>query len=181
MSPRRDVDRPRLVALLRALGDSFHHPARLYLSGGEGMIWRGLRGTTQDVDIAYQVADAHRDAWIRSLRELKERLSINIEEAQPADIIPIPPGAESRAEFIGRYGSVDVFLIDPYSVALSKLERGLGRDLDDVRALIAGNVIVPTKLRELFEIILPQYERASVRADPEKFRKMLDEVLGPPV
>jgi len=179
VSPREAVDRPRLEALLRALGESFRFPARLYLSGGEGMIWRGLRAATQDVDIAYDVADAHHDAWIRSLRELKERLSINIEEAQPADFIPVPPGAESRAEFIGRHGSVDVFLIDPYSVALAKAERGLGRDIADIRALVAADVIAPDKLRELLEAILPEYERTSVRADPVRFRAMLELALRP--
>lgn len=177
MSPRALVDRPRLEALLAALGASFRHPARLYLSGGEGLIWRGLRGTTQDVDISYEVAPAHHDAWIRSLRELKERLSINIEEAQPSDFIPIPAGAESRAEFIGRYGAVDVFLLDPYSIALSKLERGLGGDLDDVRALLAAGVIEKAKLTRLFDEVLPRYERAAVKSDPARFREMLDSVV----
>lgn len=177
MSPRETVDRPRLEALLRALGDSFRHPARLYLSGGEGLIWRGLRGTTQDVDISYDVAPANHDAWIRALRELKEKLSINIEEAQPAHFIPVPPGAESRAEFIGRYGSVDVFLLDPYSVALSKLERGHGRDMADARAMLSAAVIDPGELRRHFDAILPEYERRSVRADPVRFRANLESAL----
>lgn len=180
MSPREEVDRPRLEALLVALGQSFRRPARLFLSGGEGLIWRGLRGTTQDVDVAYDVAPADHDAWIQTLRTLKERLSINIEEAQPSDFIPAPPGAESRAEFIGRYGSVDVFLIDPYSAALSKIERGLGRDLDDARKLLAEGIIEPVELRRLFDAILPEYTRRSVRSDPDRFRAMLESVLATP-
>jgi hypothetical protein len=176
---REPVDRPRLEALLKALGESFRHPARLYLSGGEGMIWRGLRGTTQDVDIAYDVAPGHHDEWIRALRDLKERLSVSIEEAQPADFIPVPPGAEARLTFVGRYGSVDVFLADPYSVALSKVERGLASDFDDVRRLLAAHVIVETELRRLFEAILPVHATSRVNADPARFRANLEDVLRP--
>jgi hypothetical protein len=175
---REEVDRARLDAFLSALGSSFRRRARLYLSGGESMVWRGLRGTTRDVDIAYDVDPAHIDEWVRAIRELKDRLRINVEEADPGHFVPLPPGAASRAEFIGRYGAIDVFLFDPYSIALSKLSRGHARDFADVRALLDSAVLAPQRLAELTESALTTAGDRSLRFDPERVRRHLARALA---
>ena len=41
-----------------------------------------------------------------------------------------------RAKFIDRFGSLDVYHFDVYSVALSKIERGRDADFADVLALL---------------------------------------------
>jgi hypothetical protein len=177
---REPVTAPRLRAFLEALGREFRHPARLYLSGGESLVWRGLRQVTRDVDVSYDVDPRWHGEWVRTIRALVERLSTSVEEAGPADFIPLPPGAGDRAVFVGRYGSVDVFLLDPYSIALSKLERGHAQDLEDVRALLRSGVLDAAELRRLFEAILPEYGRRSIRADGPRFRGMLETVLASP-
>ncbi len=180
MTGREPLTPERIRAFLEALGREFRHPARLFLSGGEGLVWRGLRGSTRDLDVTYEVDPQWHGAWISALRELILRTSTSVEEAGPADFIPLPPGAAGRAEFVGRFGTVDVFLFDPYSVALSKLERGHAQDLDDVRALLAKGVLDPAELRRLFEAIVPAYEKAGLRSDPARYRAALDRVLAPP-
>jgi hypothetical protein len=179
MSPREEVTRERLRKLLEELGRRFRHPARLYLSGGEGLVWRGLRGTTRDVDVHYEVSPDHHGAFVTALRELKEKLSISIEEAYPGDFVPLPPGSEGRCTFVERFGQVDVFLFDPYAVALSKLSRGHDPDVQDVRALVASKVVDGEKLKRLFEAILPAYEAQGVKSDPVRFRRMLELALAP--
>jgi hypothetical protein len=179
VSPRDDADAGRVRGFLEALGREFPGAARLYLSGGEGMVLRGLRAVTEDLDITYDVAPADHARWHVALRTLKERLNINVEEAGPGDFIPLPPGHEARSEFVGRYGRVDVFLLDPYSVALAKLDRGHQRDLDDVRALLAADVLRPSELRRLAGAILPDYPRKSLRADPARLLRHLETVLAP--
>jgi hypothetical protein len=73
-----------------------------------------------------------------------------------------------------------VFLLDPYSIALSKLERGHAQDLEDVRALVSAGVLDPAELRRLLEAILPEYERTTIRADVPRFRRMLEAALASP-
>jgi hypothetical protein len=175
---REDVDRERLRAFLDALGRTFRRPARLFLAGGESLVWRGLRGATRDVDVSYEVDPSHLDEWIRALRELKERLRVNVEEAGPADFVPLPPGAADRAEFAGRFGEVDVYLFDPYSIALSKLSRGHARDLADVRALLAADVIDGPRLRDLVEGAIASGGARSLRFDPERVRRNLGAVCA---
>ena len=175
---RELVDSARLRKFLEALGSSFHHPARLFLSGGEGLVWRGLRGYTKDVDISFVVDDRWHGEWIRTIRDLILKTDTSVEEASPADFIPLPPGAADRAQFVERFGSVDVFLYDIYSVALSKLSRGRTQDLDDVRSLLAKGLVDPAELRRLFDAILPAYETRAVRSDPVRFRASLESVFA---
>ena len=170
----------QLRAFLEELGRRFPHPARLHLTGGEGLVWKGLRGTTRDVDIAYDVASQWRGAWLVALRGLSIEQRTSVEEASPRDFIPLPPGWEQRAELIGRFGRIDVFLFDPYSVALGKLERGHAQDLADVRAMLGKRILDGLRLRAAFEAILPEYTQRSVNADPARLRAHVDAALGPP-
>ncbi|MCK6481035.1 MAG: hypothetical protein HUU06_10720 [Planctomycetaceae bacterium] len=180
MAPREIVDADRLRGLLEEIGRTFRKPARLFLTGGETMVWRGLRASTMDVHFAFEVEPAHHDAWLQCLRGLKERLSVSLEEAGPGDFIPLPPGWEGRARHAGKFGSVDVYLFDPWSIALARIERGHARDFADVRALIAADVLDPAELRRHFEAILPAYGTMSVKADPRRFRSRLESVLAAP-
>jgi hypothetical protein len=182
VSPREEVTKARLQVLLESLGREFRRPARLFLSGGEGLVWRGLRAATRDVDITYEVDPAYHAAWMGCLVALKERLRLSIEEAGPGDFIPLPPGHEARASSVGRFGTVDVLLFDPYSVALSKLDRGHARDIEDVRSLLKAGVLDPGELRRLFEAVQPAYATRSLKSDPARFRRGLEAALasGPP-
>jgi len=175
---REDVDRERLRRFLEDLGRTFRRPARLYLSGGEGFVWRGLRATTRDIDVAYEVDPADHAEWVRALVALKESLRVNVEEAQPSDFVPLPPGSEGRAEFVGRFGSVDVFLTDPYAVAIAKLDRGSARDLADVRALLAAGVVEAGRAAELLEQAIAADPRPRVRFDPARVRRNLAAVTA---
>ena len=174
MSPRSPVSRDRIEGFLTAVGATFRHPCKLFLSGGDGLVWRGLRRFTNDIDVTYEVAPAHHDEWLRAIRELKDRLDVNVEEAHPGDFVPLPPESAMRAESVGRFGQVEVFLLDPYAVALGKLGRGHAQDIADVRALLERGVIDRASLRRHFEAIQPEYERRGFRADPARFRAMLD-------
>lgn len=45
---------------------------------------------------------------------------------------------------------IKVFGFDPYSQALSKLERGFELDLEDVRSMVRSGQVDPERLRDLF-------------------------------
>jgi curved DNA-binding protein CbpA len=89
------------------------------------------------------------------LSELKQRLNLNIELASPDLFIPPLPGWEERSEFIQREGKLDFFHFDLYSQALSKIERGFDRDLDDVAAMIKTAGVDRARLLEFFLAIKP--------------------------
>lgn len=69
--------------------------------------------------------------------------------------MPLPEGNEQRSIHIGQFGKVDVFIFDPYSIALSKLDRGSDRDLDDIVFLIQRNQINEVELERILNDALP--------------------------
>ncbi len=175
--PREPVDRQRIERFLRELGKRFRRPGRVYLVGGTTMVYEGFRAQTLDIDLTFDVqAEDHAD-FIRTVRTLKNELDLNVEEASPGDFIPLPPGHEHRAQYIDRYGQLEVFHFDLYSTALSKIERGTEEDYADVLALLHSGRIDADQLRSSFEQILPDFETASLRGDPDEFQRKFDALM----
>ncbi len=171
MSQREEVDRQRIELFLEAMGQRFRRPGRIYLVGGTTLVWEGLRLQTIDIDIAYDLAIEDAAEFVRVVQGLKRELSINVEEASPGDFIPLPGGYRERSRFIGRYGALEVFHFDPYSMALSKIERGRDEDLSDVVLLLKSGHIHMSQLTAYFEEILPQVETYSLKSDPVEFQR----------
>jgi hypothetical protein len=171
MSQRPPVDRQRIEEFLRRFGQRFRRPGRIYLVGGTTMVFEGFREQTLDIDLAFEVAAEDHGAFIRTIRDLKEELRINVEEVSPGDFIPLPEGYRERSQFVGRYGQLDVFHFDLYSMALSKIERGTEEDFSDVLALLRSGRIDWETLAACFADILPRVETASLKQDPEEFQR----------
>ncbi len=169
MTPRPPVDRERVLTFLKALGDRFHGSGRVYLVGGATLIWEGLRTQTIDIDIALEVASSEHQALIDVIRRLKEEMQVNVEEAGPADFIPLPEGWRERCLFLDRFGRLDVFHFDLYSVSLSKIARGLESDFEDVLALLKTGRVDFAELERHYRSILPRFGRESLKQDPADF------------
>ena len=116
---RQRTDRQGIELFLQRLGRRFTRPGRLYLVRGTTMVYEGFRQQTLDIDISFEVADEDHSAFIAAVRDLKEQISLNIEEASPAEFIPLPSGHHERSQFLGRDGQLKVFHFDLYSTALS--------------------------------------------------------------
>lgn len=177
---RRPVDRARIEEFLRALGERFRHPGRLLLVGGTTVVLRDLRAQTLDIDFSMEIAPAWREEFVRAVRDLKESLDVNVEEVSPAEFIPLPSGHESRSLYVGRFGQLEVYHFDPYSTALSKVERGTEKDFADVRAMLDGGLLVRDRLEACFNDCLERYGRESLRQDPARFRRHFDSLWNAP-
>ena len=182
MSMWPNVDKRQIENFLRNLGRTFRKPGRLYLVGGAALVHAGLRsGSTQGIDVEVHAADE--DEMMDVIRRLKDTLKINIEFASPGDFIPLPSQWEMNARYIARYGAIDVFYFDFYSIALSKIERGSTRDINDVKLLLQQGIITLQGLDTAYNEILPRVgKRPYNRLDPTQFvsrytqvRQMLDE------
>lgn len=170
---REVVDRERLHRVLAALSRAATDELRIYLVGGTTAVEIGWRDSTVDIDL---VMRPHDDGLLRSIPEIKERLSVNIELASPADFIPVPEGWEDRSPRIERIGRTWFHHYDLYAQALSKIERGHDRDRVDVREMIARGLVEPSKLREYFSRVEPMLYRFPA-IDAAAFRRALDESL----
>ncbi len=171
MSLRAKVDRARIELFLTRLGERFHRPGRVYLVGGTTLVFEALRQQTLDIDLVMEVDLKYHGELIQVVRKLKDELSINVEEASPADFIPLPSGFENRHEFIKRYGKIEALHFDLYSTALSKIERGREQDFEDVLALLQAGRLEWDKLAGYFAEILPRVGTQSLKQDPVEFEQ----------
>ena len=176
MSSRQPADRSRIDLFLRRLAERFRRPGRVYLVGGTTMVYEGWRAQSLDVDLTFEVEPTDHDAMLQAIRELKDQLALNVEEASPADFIPLPAGYQDRAIFIKRYGALDVFHFDPYSTALSKIARGTEEDLADVLVLLRAGWLELAILERYFGEIQPRLAKESLKQDPNEFARNLQAV-----
>jgi hypothetical protein len=167
---RDAADGERIASLARELGRAVAPGTRMYLTGGATAVLEGWRESTADIDVRFEPDS---DAALNRIAEIKERLRVNVELASPLDFLPELAGWRSRSRFRFREGNLEVFDFDPYSQALSKLERGFELDLDDVRSLVNSGQVEPATLRKLFDGIeaelyrFPAVDPASLRAAVE--------------
>jgi len=170
---REAADAERIERLARELGRVVPPGTRMYLTGGATAVLEGWRDSTVDVDVRFE-PDA--DAALSRIRDLKEELAINVELASPLDFLPPLPEWQERSRFRLREGNLEVFDFDPYSQALSKLQRGFELDLRDVRSMVDAGQVDRAKLLDLYTSVEDELYRFPA-VDPPSLRVAV-EALG---
>lgn len=167
---RPPVQLEKLESLMVAMGRRVKSGGRIYLTGGATALLHGWRPMTVDVDLK---ADPEPSGFFEAIAVLKDELAVNIELACPSDFIPELPNWRERSLFIARHDLIDFYHYDPYSQALSKLERGHTRDLTDVDAMLQTGLITRDLLWQQFLMIEPQLIRYPA-LDPGSFRSVVE-------
>lgn len=169
MGMRPNVDKQTIESFLQQLGRTFRKPGRLYLVCGAALVHAGVRpGFTQDINI--QVGGANESEFIIGIQRLIQQMQINVEFASPQDFIPLPSQWEAHAQFVARYGQIDVFYFDFYSIALSKIERGTTRDIEDVKLLVQQQRIELNELDAAYQEVFAQLGKGRyLKVTPERF------------
>jgi hypothetical protein len=173
LNVREAADADRIRRLASELGQSVSPGTRMYLTGGATAVLEGWRASTVDVDVRFEPDS---DDALTRIRDLKNQLSLNVELASPLDFLPPLPGWQERSRFRFREGNLEVFDFDPYSQALSKLERGFDLDLDDVRNMVQSGQVEPKMLLELFGAVEPELFRFPA-VDPARLRTTVESLL----
>lgn len=169
-----EVTASALVGWLEALGRCFRHGGRLYLVGGTSLLLAAAKTVTLDVDVQFDVDPAHQTEWVRCVRQVSQTLLIPVEQVSPADFIPLPAGYEERHQYVGRFGRIEVFHFDFYSVALSKIHRGNEKDYADVIAMIEQGLITFQQLEAFFAEVLAEVEARDLRTVPADYARKFE-------
>jgi hypothetical protein len=160
-----------LEQFLQKLGSRAERPTALYLLGGSALCLLGSPRETLDVD--YTLDPKSPDVE-KLIAQVADESKLDLEFVPLAEFIPLPPESEQRRRFVGRYGQMDVFIFDLYSIALSKIARGFESDFDDVLFLLAKDLIGFDELERLFLLILPDAARSDILSS--EFKAYFDEV-----
>jgi hypothetical protein len=149
----------------------------LVLLGGSALCLLGSDRPTLDID--YVGDDLHQDDLQRVIEQTAQELRIPVEAVPITRFVPVPAGADDRRLLIGRFGSIEVSVLDPYTIALSKLDRGFDTDIEDVVFLIRRSLVTFERLERAVFIALEragEYDMSSsaVRAHLLVVRNLLE-------
>ncbi len=151
---------------LRQLGKRYPHPGRLYLLGGSAICLLGHPRPTLDIDYAADFSSTD-PQLVQAMRETAKELDLDLEEIPFGEFVPLPSGVNQRHRRIGQFGRLQVFVFDPYSIALSKIARGFETDLEDVVFLLRRRFIALRQLEIIVKAALPRAHDYDI--DPREF------------
>jgi len=128
------MDNTQIQSVLLKLGERVQAPSSLYLVGGAALALLGSPRLTIDIDFICD--DISPSEPHKTILLLAKEMKIFLEPVPIERFIPLPDGSQDRTIRIGQFGQIEVFVADPYSIALSKLDRGFDTDFDDIVFLI---------------------------------------------
>jgi hypothetical protein len=157
------MESDQIRAFLDALGNRYAHSAQLYLLGGSALCLLGNPRPTLDID--YIGDDLKKDDLQKTMEEIAREMGLDVEAVPIDSFMPIPSGESKRGLYIGRFGKIDVYVFDPYSIAISKLERGFDTDFDDIVFLIRRGFVDLGEMERITHASLPRARDFDMNAD----------------
>lgn len=182
MSQNASIDQRGIEQALRLLAQYVRHPARLFLFGGTALIHMGLRaGVTKDLDLWCSDNQSEVGAAVQQLR--RQQISVDFVDFEL--FLPLAPGWDARSIFVGAYGMIQVYYLDPYTIALTKINRSSARDIADLRLLAQDGRIHQADLMAYYAAIAPAlgkgpYALVAPAVYDAKFRAVVSALWGAP-
>ncbi|HKI53870.1 MAG TPA: DUF6036 family nucleotidyltransferase [Anaerolineales bacterium] len=147
------MDNTEILSILHKFGERVPQNSRLVLVGGGALALLGSPRLTIDIDFIGD--DIHLVPLHKTLMQIAKELRIHVEPVPLDRFLPLPRGSEGRIIRIGQYGNLEIFVADPYSIALSKLDRGLDTDFDDIVFLVQKNYVDMDEFERMVRDALP--------------------------
>lgn len=148
--PHRNIEPNVLVEFFQRVGSEAIGPATLFVFGGAAVQLLGGSRSTLDVD--YMLRTDDHQGLTEILHRVANEQDLDIEESIPAEFIQGPVHSEQRHRFLGQYGALQVFILDPYHMAIMKIDRGLRTDLEDVRFLVDRGIVRLDELEQMIPV-----------------------------
>src|SRR5260221_3971898 len=141
------LESKQILAFLESLGKRYPRPARLTVLGGSALCMLGSPRPTLDID--YVGDDLKKDELQKIMDEIALEMGLDVDAVPIHGFLPLPAGGEERTIHYGTFGQVKVSIIDPYLIALRKVERGFDTDIDDILFLIRHGQITFAQLEKV--------------------------------
>ena len=156
---------------LERFSELYPEPVNLYLLGGSALCFLGSPRRTVDIDCTADIKSKEIESTVEAVAQ---ELQLEVEIVPIEEFIPVPVSAQARHQPIGQFGQVQVFVFDPYSIALSKLARGFDADIQDILFLLQSDTISLDELIREVDEAIPQAWNFDI--DPKDIVKYLEAV-----
>jgi Nucleotidyltransferase of unknown function (DUF6036) len=159
-----------ILSFLEELGKQVTSGTSLMLLSGSALSLLGNPRPALDID--YLADDQNKADFQLSIDRLASQLHIKVEGVPFDRYIPFPEGTSQRHIFYRQFGLLEVTILDPYTIALAKIDRGLDKDLGDVIFLIQNGLVELDRLQSVVENALER--AAEFDLHPDQARQHLE-------
>ncbi len=159
----------QITAFLETLGKQYPRSTKLTLLGGSALCLLGSPRPTMDID--YAGSDLQKNDFQRLMGEIANDMGLDVEAVPIHELTPLSYGEEKRAIHVGTFGNIEVLIIDPYVIALSKLDRGFDTDIEDIVFLIKQGLVSLPQLEQVVEDAIPHAGKFDM--NPHELREHL--------
>jgi len=170
------MDNAEIQSILQTMGTRVPPASRLVLVGGSALSLLGSLRPTIDIDFIGD--DRHPEPLHQLILQIAEELDIDAEPVPLDKFVPLPQGNEERVIRMGQFGNLEIFIADPYSIALSKIDRGADTDYDDLVFLVQHNHVDMDKFERILQEALPHASQFDFHPDILKHLQELKNRLG---
>lgn len=157
------MNNTEIITILQNLGERLPPASQLILVGGSALALLGSSRLTIDIDFIGD--DVHPNPLHRTIMHIAREMQIHVEPVPLERFIPLPEGNKDRTIRIGQFGNLEVLVADPYSIALSKVDRGMDTDFDDLVFLIQNNYVDMDKLERILSAAMPHARKFDLDPD----------------
>ncbi len=170
------MNNAEIQSILETMGARVPPLSRLILVGGSALSLLGSPRPTIDIDFVGD--NIHPEPLHQTILRLAEELDIDAEPVPLDKFVPLPQGNEERIIRVGQFGNLEIFIADPYSIALSKVDRGADTDYDDLVFLIQRGYVDVDSFERMLREALPLANRFDFHPDILKHLQELKKRLG---
>lgn len=157
------MDNAEIQAILKTLGTRVPPGSRLILIGGSALSLLGSSRHTVDIDFIGD--DLHPEPLHQTILRIADEMDFDVEPVPLDKFVPLPQGHKDRIIYFGLFGNLKIFIADPYSIALSKLDRGSDADYDDLVFLIQNNYVDMNEFEQMLQEALPHARQFDFNPD----------------
>lgn len=157
------MDNAKIQSILKSIGERVPPASKLILVGGSALALLG--SSRQTIDIDFVGDDVNPNELHKTILQAAKELKVIVEPVPLDRFVPLPKGSTERVIHIGQFGNLDIFVADPYSIALSKLDRGFDTDLADIIFLIQTERINFNEFERMVQEALPHARQFDFNPD----------------
>lgn len=158
-----------ILKFFERLSKQYPHPTSLYLLGGGALCLLGSPRRTVDIDFTTKEPS---NEFKKIVELVAQELRLEVEIIPIEEFIPLPVEAATRHKVVDQFGDLKVFVFDPYTIAISKLARGLDTDIQDVLFLLQNKFVELNRLILFVENAMPAAWEFDI--DPKEMKTHLD-------
>ena len=166
------IGKQELLAYLRQIDEQLGKKVTLVAVGGTAMTLYGLKEATKDVDFCAQT----REDWAAvhaAAKKAKSGFRLDLFREGHIYILQLPEDYASKSGLVKeQFKNLEVKLLSPIDIILTKTSRLNERDVEDIRALISKKRVDKKKLIERYELVKDTYA-GSEAAFQDRFEQVL--------